>query len=133
MRRRLALSAVCLVTLLAVAAPAQAFVVHLKAPNHHPTAGKRWPIKVTARTGSGTPLHAKASYKFLFQGQVVATRYPSPHGPTTHHPYKFFGHFRDASVTWPKRSVGIRLTFRVIVKAKGHGKEHADFRVKVHN
>jgi hypothetical protein len=130
--KRLLACALCAAFLLIPTAPAQAgsFVLHLKAPGHHPRAGHKWPVKVSARKRSGRPLHAHAVYKFLYHGQVVATR--SPYGKHSRKPYPFFGHFRDV-VRWPKRSVGIPLTFRVVVKAKHHGKKHRDYRVRVRN
>ena len=135
MHRRVLAVALCATFLLASAAPAEAFVAHLKAPSHHPKAGKPWRIKVTARTRSGRAIHAKASYKFLFHGQAVATRYPSPHNKgcpnrgERHKPWSFKGSYRD-TICWPKRSVGIRLKFRVLVKAQHH-KKHLDYKVRV--
>jgi hypothetical protein len=123
--------------LLVTAVPADAFVAHLKAGTHHPHVNKPWRIKVTARTRSGRALRAKATYKFVYQGQVVATRYPSPHNTTCPNsgerdkPWRFKGSYRD-TICWPKRSVGIRLKFRVVVKAQHH-KKHLDYRVRVRN
>jgi hypothetical protein len=134
-RRRAVVIALCAALLLITAAPADAFVAHLKAPTHHPKANKPWRIKVTARTRSGKPLRAKASYRFLYHGQVVATRYPSPHNKACpnrgerHKPWRFKGSYRD-TICWPKRSVGIRLTFRVVVKVHHH-KQNLDYKVRV--
>jgi hypothetical protein len=130
LRRVLLATALCAGALLVPAAPALAgsFVLHLKAPGHHPKAGKKWPVKVSAKTHSGKPLHAHALYKFLFQGQVVRTT--SPYGAHSTKPYPFFGHYRDV-VHWPKRSAGVPLTFRVVVKARHHGKRHVDYKVRV--
>jgi len=130
--RRVLAVVLCAAALLIAVAPAQAgaWVLHLKAPGHHPHAGEKWPIKVSARTSSGKPLHATALYKFLYQGQVVATR--SPYGRHSHKPYPFFGHFRDV-IRWPKRSVGIPLTFRVVVDPKRHAPKHRDYDVVVRN
>lgn len=135
MRRRALVAALCAALLLTTAAPAEAFVAHLRAPTHHPRVNKPWRIKVTARTRSGRPIHAKATYKFLYHGQVVATRYPSPHNKTCpnrgerHRPWRFKGSYRD-TICWPKRSVGIRLKFRVVVKAH-HKKKNLDYKVRV--
>jgi hypothetical protein len=136
--RRCALPvALCAALLVITTAPAGAFVAHLKAPTHHPKAGKPWRIKVSARKRSGKPVRAKATYKFIYKGQVVATRYPSPHNrgcPNTgerHKPWRFKGSYRD-TVCWPKRSVGIRLKFRVLIKTK-HQKKHVDYKVRVKN
>ena len=137
--RRAPVVALCAALLLITALPAQAeaFRAHLRAPNHHPHVNKPWRIKVTARSRSGRAIHAKASYKFLYHGQVVATRYPSPHNRgcpnrgERHRPWRFKGSYRD-TICWPKRSVGIRLKFRVVVKAHHH-KKHLDYRVRVRN
>ena len=88
------------------------FVVHLGAPGHHPKVGEPWRIKVSAQTRSGRDIHAAALYKFLYNGQVVSTQYPSPHsgpkGPERHRPYRFFGSFIDR-LYFPERAVGIPL------------------------
>jgi hypothetical protein len=130
--------------LLVAAAPAQAapFAATLKAPNHHPKAGTFWPITVTARTSSGKALRATATYQFVFNGSVVATRYPSPkadpkskcskEGTCRKTPYPFRGRMRDATFTWPARAVGIDLTFRVIVVVEGKGRVNLDYAVRVH-
>lgn len=133
MRARLVAGLLSIAALLAVAAPASAasFVAHLSAPGHHPKAGHRWPITVSARTASGAPLRATATYQFLYHGQRVNTQYPSPHGPTRHSPYPFRGSFRDASFTWPARAVGYPLTLRVVVSVRGRGTKHLDYWVRV--
>jgi hypothetical protein len=137
LRRRALALALCTALLVASAAPAEAFVAHLRAPTHHPKAGKAWRIKVTARTRSGRALRAKASYKFLYHGQVVATRYPSPNNrrcPNSgerHKPWRFKGSYRD-TICWPRRSVGVRLKFRVVIRAQNH-KQHVDYKVRVKN
>jgi hypothetical protein len=132
LRKRVVAVGLCAAALLIPVATAQAgsFVLHLKAPGHHPHAGKKWPIRVSARKHSGKPLHGKALYKFLYQGHVVRTT--SPYGAHSTKPYPFFGHYKDV-VRWPRRSVGIPLTFRVVVKTKTHGKKHVDYKVRVRN
>lgn len=132
MAKRVLVCVACVAALLIAAAPADAgsFVLRLKAPGHHPHAGKKWPIKVSAKSHSGRPLHAKAIYRFVYQGQVVRTT--SPYGKHSQKPYPFRGHYRDV-VRWPKRSVGFPLKFRVVVKARHHGKKHVDYRVRVRN
>jgi hypothetical protein len=125
--RVIALALAALSLAAAPAAEAASFVARLKAPGHHPTAGKRWPIRVTARTKSGKAVHATAYYQFLYGGQVVATRYPFKRGT----PYAFKGSYRDRTVTWPARAVGYRLTFRVVVETKSRGTRHLDYWVRV--
>lgn len=127
MRRRTALPLLAAGALLVPTAPAAAasFNPHLKAPGHHPTAGKKWTIRVSAGKG----VRATAYYQFLYGDQVVSTQYPSPHGPARHKPYRFKGHYRDP-IKWPKRSVGYPLKFRVVVAARGETK-HLDYKVRV--
>lgn len=141
-RRLFALLAVA-AALLVAAAPAGAapsFVATLKAPTHHPKAGKLWRITVTVRSKSGKALKATAFYQFLLNGQVQAKAYPSPNadpksacakaGNCRHSPWSFKGHFSD-TLTWPARSTGIPLTFRVVVKVKGMGTKNLDYAVRV--
>jgi hypothetical protein len=113
-------------------APASAagFAATLRAPTHHPRANTNWWITVTARTFSGRALRASAFYQFLYQGQVVSTQYPAPRGGTRHSPWVFTGRFRDA-VIWPRRSAGLALTFRVVVRVRGRGTVNLDYRVRV--
>jgi hypothetical protein len=122
----------------AQAAPAASFRAHLSAPTHHPRACHRWKITVTARTASGRALRATAVYKFLFQGQVVSTQYPSPRSRASctsaarrHSPWPFTGRFTDSTIMWPRRSVGIPLTFRVVVRVAHRGTKNLDYRVRV--
>jgi hypothetical protein len=135
LRRCAVVAALCAALFLTTAVPAEAFVAHLRAPTHHPHVNKPWRIKVTARTRSGRAIHAKASYKFVFHGRVVRTRYPSPHNHgcpnrgERHKPWRFKGSYKD-TICWPRRSVGIPLKFRVVVKA-GHHKKNLDYRVRV--
>jgi hypothetical protein len=120
------------IALLAPAAPAEAagFVARLSTPGAHPRANHPWTITVTARSPSGKPLRATAFYRFMFQGQVVSTQFPSPHGPNRHTPWPFTGSYRDP-ILWPSRSVGVPLTFRVVVRVKGKGTVNLDKRVRV--
>ena len=130
--------------LLFAAAPAQAapFVATLKAPTHRPKANRLWPITVTARTRSGKALRATATYQFVYNRSVVATRYPSPKanpeskcskaGTCRKSPYPFTGRLRDGTFTWPTRAVGIDLTFQVVVVVKGKGRVNLHYAVRVH-
>jgi len=141
--KRVLLPAVLGVALLVpVAPPAEAasFVARLKASGHHPKAGKRWPIRVSARTRSGRPLRARAHYEFYFRGRKVSTQYPNPGARPgrcpgargcRERPYRFRGSFRDRSIVWPRRAVGIRLTFRVVVRVRGRGTRKLDYWVRV--
>ena len=143
MRRALA-ALLAALALLAVAGPASAatpFVATLKATTHSPKANAAWPITVTVRSHSGRSLRATATYQFVYNGQVVATRYPSPkadlhskcnqEGTCRHSAYPFTGRLRDPTVTWPARSAGIALKFRVVIKVQGLGTRNLDYSVRV--
>jgi hypothetical protein len=135
---------VAVAVLLMPAASAQAapFVATLKAPTHSPKANRLWPITVTARTRSGKALRATATYQFVYNSSVVATRYPSPRanpksacskaGTCRKSPYPFRGRLRDGTFTWPARAAGVALTFRVVVVVKGKGRVNLDYAVRVH-
>ncbi len=82
-------------------------VARLYAPTHRPKANRAWRIRITARTTSGKPVTANVRYQFLFNGVVVARRSN----------YRFRGTFRD-TLTWPKSSIGKRLTFRAVVSSR---------------
>jgi hypothetical protein len=115
---------------------------HLSAPTHHPKAGARWPITVTCRTRSGKGIRATAVYQFVYNGQVVATRYPSPRanpnsacskaGTCRHTPYPFTGRLHDGTFSWPARAAGIALKLRVVIAVRGKGSMHLDYAVRVH-
>ena len=134
MRRRLVLIAAFAAVLLIPAASAQAFTAKLKASGHRPEAGKPWPIKVSA-TKNGKGIRASAFYQFLFQGQVVKTCAARPHARNHRKcphgkPYQFKGSYRDILI-FPKRAVGVPLTFRVVVNAKRGGTKKVSYPVRV--
>jgi hypothetical protein len=142
-KRVLLLSMFSAVALLVPTAPAEgaSFVARLRASGHHPEAGKSWPIRVSARTRSGRPLRARAHYEFYFRGRKVSTQYPNPgtrpgrcrvgRRGCRRSPYPFRGSFTDRSIVWPARAVGIRLTFRVVVRVRGRGTRRLDYWVRV--
>jgi hypothetical protein len=142
MRRRVTAGAIAALLLSASGAQAAPFAATLKATTHHPKAGKFWPITVTARSSSGKALHATATYQFVLNGSVVATRYPSPKadprskcsqdGTCRKTPYPFRGRMHDPTFTWPARAVGVDLTLRVVVVVKGKGRVNLDYAVRVH-
>jgi hypothetical protein len=102
----LMLTATALALSLPVSASAAApFTAHLQAPNHTPTAGKKWYITVTATHGK-TKLSGSVNYQFLFSGSVV--------GHQKGHSFKG-GVFHDW-LLFPNKSVGFSLTLRVVVK-----------------
>jgi hypothetical protein len=140
--KRTLVAGVAALGLLAPASVADAatFVARLKASGHNPKAGKRWPIRVSASTRSGKPVRATAYYQFLFGGQVISTQYPSPRSRPgacpggsgcRRSPYAFRGSFRDPTIIWPRRAVGYRLTFRVVVKGRGRGTKKLNYAVRV--
>lgn len=115
------------------------FSARLTTPGHHPSKwrytyipdqGKKawaalWPIKITASRGGRAISGGKISYQFLFNGRIVACR-------TVLKPYvpRFrSGVFRDR-IDWPERSVGIPLTFRIVVRTR-YGLRNMDYAVRV--
>jgi hypothetical protein len=104
--------------------PASRLVAHLFARTHHPKAGARWPIRITARDGKGHRVRGTVRYAFLYQGQVVMRQHPKGDK-------RFVGDFHDKHLAWSKRSISLELTFRAIVDTK-LGQANLDYRVKVH-
>lgn len=113
------------VAAVALALPASAsaagFTARLKAPNHTPTAGKKWPITVTAKRHR-KKLKGSVRYEFLFQGQVVS------HQPG--HRFKH-GAYHD-KLLWPGAAIGHKLTLRVVVKTH-YGTDRIDWKIRVHD
>ena len=135
-RARGALTAAVLAAAVAPVASAATppFVATLKTPHTQPRANRLWDITVTAKSHHGKPLKATAYYQFLFQGQVVSTQYPYPGTQgkgIRHSPWPFTGHFTD-QLLFPARSVGVSLTLRVVVAAKGLGTVKLDHNIRVH-
>lgn len=97
-------------------------VAKLYATTHHPKANKKWPIRITARNGR-KKVCGKVRYAFLFKGKVVGRRNPGVGR-------NFCGTFRDPAVVWPKRAVGIPLTFRAVVDTK-IGQANLNYAVRV--
>jgi hypothetical protein len=122
--RRLVLTFLAACVLVAFAAPdAMACRIggSLKASGHHPKAGKKWAIVVTASPSITT----SAKYEFYFQGQKVSTQYPF-----YNHHYKFKKRFRDGTIVFPKRAVGYQLTFRVVIHNRC-GTKNFNYAIKV--
>lgn len=119
--RRHACVVLLMTALLAVvptSALASAFVAHLRAPNHLPTAGKSWPITATVTRGR-TKLTGSVKYEFLYYGSVVS------HQPG--HSFKE-GVYHD-TLKFPKDAIGYPLTLRVIVTTH-YGTADVDWAVK---
>src|SRR5690349_16181991 len=114
MRRAAILLALCAV----VGAPTTAsaacrWSAKLHAKTHKPKANAHWPIRVTTSVNART----SAFYQFVFGNRVVAKREINPKSDAPGKKrFHFRGSFRDPTVTWPKRSVGIPLVFRVVLK-----------------
>src|SRR4051794_27580498 len=117
MRRAALLLTIC--SVLAVPTTASAacsWSAKLHAGTHHPRAGKPWPIRVTTSL-SGDRM--SAYYQFVFGNHVVAEREINPHSSAPGKKrFHFRGSFRDPTVTWPRRAIGIPLTFRVVVHSR---------------
>jgi hypothetical protein len=108
MRRLLLILAIGAAATLALVPVAEARLsVTMHAGTHHPKASKKWPITITARNGS----------------RRVCGNVP---GVGRH----FCGHFKDPAIIWPKRSIGIPLTFRAVVDTR-LGQRNLNYSVKV--
>lgn len=82
-----------------------------------------WPITVTARR-NGKAIAGRIYYQFLAFGKIQACRtVKSPARP------RFRGTFRDV-IQWPRKSVLLPLTFRVVVRTK-YGVKNIDYEVSV--
>jgi hypothetical protein len=100
------------------AAPrAPAFRVSLAAPTHHPRVGPKWWYVVRATDLHGRPLQARLTAQVV---DPLGTSHPTTVGTSNRKlvNYPFKGRYRDFA-QWPAAARGIRLTFRVIVKALG--------------
>jgi hypothetical protein len=95
----------------------------LRAPNHTPTANKKWPYSVTVTDAAGKPLSGTVDIEFVFGGQVVGHDTP----PT--HPVKN-GRWHDL-LTFPPAAIGQPLTFRAVVRTQD-GSITLDWPVTVH-
>lgn len=90
----------------------------MKVGTHHPTVGRNWPMKFTAKR-AGRGARVTVTYEYLFAGRVVAVR--------AHH--TFTGKFSDALV-FPASAVGEPLTFRAAITA-GSTTINLDYSVQV--
>lgn len=114
-------------TLPATASAACRWSARLSAPTHKPKAGRRWPIRVTTSLNVRT----SAYYQFVFGNRVVAKREINPRSTAPgKRRFYFRGSFRDPTVTWPRRSAGIPLTFRVVLRSRC-GTKRLNYRVVV--
>ena len=113
---KLRLACLCAVALaLPVAAGAVTPLrVTLTAPTHTPKANAKWFYVVRATSG-GRPVKATITSQIVDPvGGVHAVEFGDTHRFVTNRP--FTGMFRDF-VRFPPEAQGIKLTFRVIVKA----------------
>jgi len=123
MRRFVVLLTLAIAALAAIAPVAQARLsVTMRATTHSPKVGKKWPITISAFNGR-TRVCGRVRYAFLFNGRVVGRRNPGVGA-------SFCGHFKDPAIIWPRRAIGIPLTFRAVVDTK-LGQRNLDYAVKV--
>jgi len=123
MRRLLLILALAAAATLAMVPVVEARLsVTMRAGTHHPKAGKKWPITITARNGSKR-VCGTVRYAFLFRGRVVGRRNPGVGR-------RFCGRFEDPAIIWPKRAIGIPLTFRAIVATR-LGQRNLNYSVRV--
>jgi hypothetical protein len=99
------------------AGAAPAFRATFTAPTHTPRANVKWPYSVRATDLRGKAIRATVTTEIV---DPIGTVHPVEFGCckryVKNHP--FTGVFRDY-VKFPAESQGIRLTFRVTVKARG--------------
>ena len=123
MRRFVVLLTLAIAAFAAIAPVAQARLsVSLHATTHNPKVGKKWPITITAFNGR-TRVCGHVRYAFLFNGRVVGRRNAGVGG-------SFCGRFTDPAIIWPRRAIGIPLTFRAVVDTR-LGQRNLDYAVKV--
>jgi hypothetical protein len=87
----------------------------LRAPTHHPRAGRPWLYSVRVTDMRGRPIRARIRMQVLFGGIAVG----KVDGGKT---FTFVGTWREpkrSPVIWPARSRGHQLTFEAIVTARG--------------
>ena len=123
MRRFLLILTIALAATLAIVPVAEARLsVTMHAGTHHPKAGKKWPITITARNGTRR-VCGSVRYAFLFRGRTVGRRNPGVGR-------RFCGHVKDPAIIWPRRAIGIPLTFRAVVDTR-LGRRNLDYSVRV--
>jgi len=113
---RLASLCVAALALSAAVGAAPPFRATLSAPTHTPKANAKWFYVVRATSG-GKPVRATITSQIVDPfGGVHAVEFGDTHRFVTNRPFR--GVFRDF-VRFPPESQGIRLTFRVTVRALG--------------
>jgi hypothetical protein len=103
--RALAVLAVALA--IPAAASASGITAHFSAPNHQPTANKKFPITVTARKGA-TKLNGTVSYAFLL-GSTVEARRPG---------HRLRNGVCHDTLLFPKAAIGHTITLQTIVTTR---------------
>ena len=94
-----------------------AFRLALAAPTHTPRVGKEKWWYVVRATAAGKPARGRLTVEVV---DPLGTAHLAEVGTSTRklHNYPFSGRYRDFA-QWPPASRGYRLTFRVIVQARG--------------
>ena len=105
-----------------VTATANGLHVSLRAQNHAPKAGTPWHYAVHAADAAGHPADGTVETEFAFGAQVVGREAPPTHRLKQ-------GRLLD-NVTFPSRSIGFPLTFRVVVHTN-LGSATLDWPIKV--
>ncbi len=83
----------------------------LHGENHNPKTGRLWSYTVLAADPANRLLSGTADTEFVFNGHVVGRESPPTHALKN-------GKLVD-QVTFPAQSVGVPLTFRVVVHSAG--------------
>jgi hypothetical protein len=79
----------------------------LHGENHSPKVNRNWNYTIIVTNAAGQPLTGTADIEFAFGGQVVGHATPATVKVTN-------GHWHD-NLQFPAQSIGIPLTFRVVV------------------
>ncbi len=119
-RLRSALVALPILAALALAgsALAAAFKVTPQIPNHRPTVGREWPIKLGVTRGR-TKLSGSVSYEYLFNGSVLSKQKG----------HRFRGGVYTDRLVFPAKSVGQPLTLRFLIVIPSYGRQKLDWAI----
>ena len=100
------------------AALAAGFRLTPQIPNHRPTVGREWPIKLGVTRGS-RKLSGRVSYEYLFNGSVLAEQ----------NGHRFTDGVYTDRLVFPAKSVGQPLTLRFLVAVPRYGTQTLDWAI----
>ncbi len=97
---------------------AAAFKLTPRIPNHRPTVGREWPIRLGVARGK-TKLSGSVSYEYLFNGSVLSEQKG----------HRFTGGVYTDRLVFPAKSVGQPLTLRFLVSVPRYGTQKLDWAI----